>query len=211
MKKTNRGVIAAGLCLLVYFLNELLLLIGYLRMHYLLVSDAGLSAQVLEAANLSFAPTLISSAVRVLIYLLLVLYCFRLNQNMAGAWLFALAFLLEATRCGRMFVDNISNGFVNMDTVCLALMLVFCLAMALLKAVRSKLIWGLGGIALGIYLLLTIADAVADISIMLRNQPIASIPWWLQIVTWGLALCRIAGFFLLWRQERPVPPESTPE
>lgn len=211
MKKTNRKIIVAGLCLLAFLINELGVMIGYLRMHYLLVSDAGLSAQVLEAANLSFAPMMISAAVRVLIYLLLVLYCFRLNQNKAGAWLFALAFLLEATRCGRMFVDNISNGFVNMDTVCLALMLVFCLAMALLKAVRSKFIWGLGGIALGVYLLLTIADAVADISTMIRNQPIASVPWWLQIVTLGLALCRIAGFFLLWRQEKPVPPESTPE
>ena len=211
MKKTNRGVIAAGLCLLVYLINELVMMIGSLRMHYLLVSDAGLSAQVLEAANLSFAPTLISSAVRVLIYLLLVLYCFRLNQNKAGAWPFALAFLLEAARCGRMFIDSIGNGFVTIGAVCFALMLVFCLAMALLKAVRSKLIWGLGGIALGIHLLLTIADAVADISTMIRNQPIASVPWWLQIVTWGLALCRIAGFFLLWRQEKPVPPESTPK
>ena len=69
----------------------------------------------------------------------------------------------------------------------------------------------LGGIALGLYLLLTIADAVADISTMIRNQPIASVPWWLQIATLGLALCRIAGFFLLWRQERPAPTEPTPE
>ena len=211
MKKTNRGVIAAGLCLLVYFLNELLLLIGSLRMYHTLVSDARLSVQALEAANLSFAPTLLSSSVRTVIYLLLVLYCFFLNRSKAGGWLFALAFLLEAAHCGRMFVESIGNGFVTIGAVCLALMLVFCLAMVLLKAVRSKLIWGLGGIALGIYLLLTIADAVADISTMIRNQPIASVPWWLQIVTLGLALCRIAGFFLLWRQEKPVPPESTPE
>lgn len=211
MKKTNRGVIAAGLCLLVYLINELGILIGYLHMYDMLVMDAGLSVQALEASRLSFAPMLISSVVRVLIYLLLVLYCFCLNQSKAGTWLFALAFLLEAARCGRMFIDSIGNGFVTIGAVCLALMLVFCLVMALLKAVRSKLIWGLGGIALGIYLLLTIADAVADISTMIRNQPIASAPWWLQIVTWGLALCRIAGFFLLWRQEKPVPPESTPE
>jgi hypothetical protein len=147
----------------------------------------------------------------VLIYLLLVLYCFCLNQRKAGTWLFALAFLLDAARCGRMFVDSIGNGFATIDAVCFALMLVFCLAMALLKAVRSKLIWGLGGIALGLYLLLTVVSMVAGIVTAIRNPSNTMNPWWVQIGALIPALCRIAGFPLLWLQERPAPTEPTPE
>lgn len=211
MKKTNRGVIAAGLCLLVYFLNELLLLIGSLRMYHTLVSDARLSVQALEAASLSFAPTLISSAVRTVIYLLLVLCCFFLNRSKAGGWLFALAFLLEAAHSGRMFVESIGNGFVTIGAVCFALMLVFCLVMALLKPTKSKTLWCLGGVMLGLYLLLTVVPMVTGIVTAIRNPSNIMNPWWVQIGALVPALCRIAGFFLLWLQERPAPTEPTPE
>ena len=211
MQKRRRIYIAAGLCLLAFLINELGILIGYLHMYDMLVMDAGLSVQALEASRLSFAPMLISSVVRVLIYLLLVLYCFCLNQSKAGTWLFALAFLLEAARCGRMFVDSVGNGFVTIGAVCFALMLVFCLTMTLLKAVRSKLLWGLGGIALGLYLLLTAVEQGMAIVTAIRNPSNGLNPWWFQIVALAPALCRIAGFALLWRQEKPLPPEPTPE
>ncbi len=210
MKKISKMHIAAVL-LLVLFLNELAVLIGSLRMYHTLVSDARLSVQALEAANLSFFPTLLSSAVRVLIYLLLVLYCFFLNRSKAGGWLFALAFLLEAARCGRMFVESICNGFVNINVVCFVLMLCFCLAMALLKPVRSRLLWGLSGVALGLHLLGTIAEEAMGVIALLRSQVSISFPWWAQLGTWGLLLCRMTGFFLLWQQEKPTLPEPQPE
>lgn len=201
MKKASKIYIAAGLCLLVFLINELGMMIGSLHMYDMQVADAELSAQALEAAHRSFAPMLISSVVRVLIYLLLVLYCFRLNGSKMGAWLFALSFLLEAARCGRMFVDSINYGFMNMNTVCFALMLVFCLAMVLLKRLKSNIIWGFGGVVLGLYLLLTIADKILVSLALIRSQAPSMMPWWIQVSDWGVVLCRAAGFILLWRQE----------
>lgn len=211
MKKANRLYIAAGLCLLAYFINELGLLIGNFRMWHLLVSDARLSMQALEAANLNFVPTLISSSVRGLVYLLLVLYCFCLNQRKAGGWLFALAFLLEAARCGRLFVESIGHGFASLDVACFVLMLLFCLSMTLLKPVKSKHLWQAGGVALGLCLLLTIAEEAVGVITLLRSEVSVSFPWWVQLGNWGLLLCRIAGFALLWQQEKPAPTEPTPE